>query len=377
MLVPGSVSARPAHVAPADGDAPANTVAPKAAAPASSPPYAPEPAYHPDLAALQGTARHDDDGHEKYDLNRDGRITSGEITRVRTAEFLERLGMNPGPRLLHSGEGSPWIPQGQGYDAERHEILTSYNDGHDVMLSVQDQFTGVEARNVILEGKQPPAEIGSDMLGLMAFREENPSPNKGGGVATDGKFVYLADTEAVYVYRREDIDNAGSGEAVYPVQVNKVEAGSYITVKDGQAYVGRFALNPAGPFGDDDNVPELYRYDINPDGTFSNQSDPIRTPYNAQGLAVTDDGLLFTTSYGASPLSPHHLVLQEFDDSPDGVESASDAENVYDLDYYAEGVNIIGDEMWVTYESSAEKYRDKVDRPRDHIQRIPLDDLDS
>lgn len=177
------------------------------------------------------------------------------------------------------------------------------------------------------------------------------------------------------MYERSAIAAAGPGETVDALRVNEVAAGSYIAIKDGTAYLGRYAQNPTGPFDDDDNEPELYTYDIGPGGVFSNESDPIRTPYHAQGLAVTDDGLLFSTSYGNTwGFSPHDLVFQEFDGSGDGVESAGDADDVVELEYYSEGINIIGDDVYVTYESGADQYDGEDGNP--YIERIPLDDLD-
>lgn len=300
------------------------------------------------------------DFFDMYDLDRDGRVERAEITAVQQAELWEQLDLNPGPEHIHSGDGQPWIPQGQGHDEEREEILTSYNDGESVLLSVQDQLTGVEARDVILGGGDFP----------------QGAPTKGGGVATDGEFVYLADTGQVYVYRRDDIDAAGSGETVDPVQVNDMPEGSnasFITVRDGQAFVGEFARNPPGPFGEDDQ-PHLNVFDIDTEsGTLAGDPESFEIPYHAQGMAITDDGYLFTTSYGNTPgFAPHDLLLQEFDG--DGLEDPGDADSVYDLDYYAEELNIVGDEVWITFETGADEY--DGDDGRDHIQKIPLDRLD-
>lgn len=295
-----------------------------------------------------------------------------------TAE--ERLG----PQLLHSGEGSPWIPQGQGYDADRKEILTSYYGGRSdgVLLSIQtdsqDPGSTAEVRSVILGGARADSVL----------EEISPAPNKGGGVATNGEYVYLADTEAVYVYRRADIDATDNtcSVPVAPVHVIAMPKGfsaSYLTVQGDQLYVGSFVQNLRDPFGlTPSQTPELYRIDINgADGSFdpAKPSGRIETPYNVQGAAVTDQGILFTTSYSNDRIaSPHHLIFQSFDGPAHAfnAEPASEARSVYDLDYYAEGVNIINGEVWVTYESGADKYLGKAEEDRDHIHRIPLGQLD-
>ena len=288
-----------------------------------------------------------------------------------------------GPQLLHSGEGSPWVPQGQGYDADRGEILTSYYGGRSdgVLLSIQaasqDPDSTAEVRSVILGGAKADSAL-----------DISPAPNKGGGVATNGEYVYLADTEAVYVYRRADIDATDNtcSTPVAPAHVIPMPEGfsaSYLTVQGDQLYVGSFVKNLWDPFGlTPSKTPELRRFDINAaDGSFdpANPSGRIETPYNAQGAAITEQGILFTTSYSNDRVaSPHHLVFQSFDGPAQAFEAepASQAQSVYDLDYYAEGVNIINGEVWVTYESGADKYLGKAEEDRDHIQRIPLDRLD-
>jgi len=42
----------------------------------------------------------------------------------------------------------------------------------------------------------------------------------------------------------------------------------------------------------------------------------------------------------------------------------------------AQGLNVVDGELWVTYESGSQKYDQNVARPREHIQRIPLEQLD-
>lgn len=277
-----------------------------------------------------------------------------------------------GPQLVHLKDG--YIPQGQGYDAGRGQILTSYykpeanqdknpdNDG--VLLSIQDKNSRgrEELKHVRL--------VGGSAENLCAI-----SPDKGGGVATDGKYVYLADTESVYVYRREDIDRAADGAAVEPVWVNRMPEGqnaSYVAVKDGRAYVGQFSTPQNDSFPDQGY---LTRFDIDSKGAFVNPSDKVEIPDFTQGVAVTDRGLLFTTSYGTQQDSD--LLFQAYGTDPKRFDLASpeQARKVGDIDDYAEGLNIIDGEVWVTYESAADEYKSRPGPEHEHIQRIPLDRL--
>ncbi len=305
-------------------------------------------------------------------------------------------GETRGPQLVWSGPDSPWIPQGQGYDAGRGEILTSYNGGRSdgVLLSIQS----------IAQDPDSASELHSVILGANRSTDglsTGEAPDKGGGVATDGTYVYLADTQAVYVYSRADIDAAASTCAppVDPVHVVDMPDGfnaSYLTVRDGQAYVGEFAQNLWDPLGiEPAETPRLLRFDIDPaTGNLGKRMDDpsgvvptfdtgvptadVGIPDNTQGVVVTDNGLLFTTSYSNDRIaSPRHVVFQAFQGDPADfqVVAPEDAQKVYELDYYAEGANIVGNELWVTYESGADKYLGKAEEDRDHIQRIPLSDL--
>jgi len=280
-------------------------------------------------------------------------------------------GERNGPRLLHLEAG--WTPQGQGYDAQRGEVLTTYYDESGVLLSLQDKGTGQETHQVRLGGLNPG----------------DPAPSHGGGVSTDGEFVYVADTREIYIYRRADLEKAQStGTPVNAFQVTQVpnldglkdpvtgigltSAASYMTVKDGFAYVGAYSKNGDGKVG------AVWRYPIDEATGALNEAGrqgPIRAPDRAQGIAVVNGAVLFTTG-------DRKLIYQPIDGSTDAfkadIEDRTDISNGR-IDPYAQGLNIIDGELWVTYESGSEKYRDKLGpwfEPREYIQRIPLDRLD-
>lgn len=305
-----------------------------------------------------------------YDIDGDGVVSREEYLAVKQAELLRNLGRSVGPPLLHldDEDGFQGTPQGQGYDEGTDELLTTYNGDipggdHGVMLSIQDRETGYETGYVHLTGG------------------DHDDPNKGGGVATDGEFVWVADTEGVYVYRRSDIDDAGPGEDVPPIDfLSQEDIGSqnasYVTYDDGHLYVGEFDKDTALPGDSDPGVPMIYRYDVNPDGTVDVGSRVgQQAPNNAQGVAVTDDGLVYSASYGGSLGAPSDLVFQEFDDAESfDLEDSDDADKVLDLPQYGEGITIIGDDVYVTHESGSHEY--DGEEGHQNIQIYDLDDLD-
>jgi hypothetical protein len=300
-------------------------------------------------------------------------LDGGSTRPVDPSSLLERVLAPVGPRLNQVDNG--WIPQGQGHDAGRGQVLTTYYreigippfDRGFVLLSIQDKKSGDEMHSALLGGKG-----------------DFPAPSHGGGVSTDGQYVYVADTDGIYTYtRKEIVEAARNGTVAEPIDVLPVPEdtedpdpqsdtplisnGSFMTVKGRHAYVGGYSKDGDGSAG------AVWRYRIDPDtGTLIEKSrkGPIRAPDQAQGIAVVDGALLFTTG-------KHELVYQPYDKQSftADIDDRKDISNGR-IDPYAQGLNIIDGEVWVTYESGAEKYDQEVDVPRKHIQRIPLEQLD-
>ncbi len=347
--------------------------------PSPAPRAAPEPARAPGVRERSAAAGPTAPRASAASLRGDLDLRAAHVARAASPVPLDpaarasAASSSRGPRNLHLGAG--WTPQGQGYDAKRGEVLTTYYRGHDVLLSVQDKKSGKENTKVRLGGLGPNAPGGPV-----------PGPSHGGGVSTDGKNVYVADTDRIYVYSRSAIEAAERrGEVARPSQVmpvpkpsnlrdpatgiGLVSAGSYMTVKDGYAYVGAYSKEGDGKTG------AVWRYKLDDkSGKLlpGSRQGPIRAPDRAQGVTVVDGALLFTT--GA-----RELMYQPIDTR--GGRFRADIDKRVDIsngriDPYAQGLNVIDGELWVTYESGADAYRDKVDHPREHIQRIPLRRLD-
>lgn len=302
----------------------------------------------------------------------------------------------PGPALVHI-DGGRWIPQGQAHVPQSNQLLTTYNDGASVILSVQDAAsTEGELTNATLGAPPPPADL--NWFEQAAWIAGNPAPDKGGGVAVDGDNVYVADTQGVYRYSLSALQAAAPGETVPALDFTATaNSASYITAHDGALYVGEFGV-PNGGYGSADygTDPSLTRYDLADDGSIGDPTGTIETPPYAQGVVVTEQGLLYSTSLGSNPdESPHALVFQPFADYAAFQPQTQPFElfgiplgegnvfhTVLETDYYAEELNIVGDEVWITYESNAGdyagKYEDNLGVAPDNgsVQRIPLDALD-
>lgn len=309
---------------------------------------------------------------DRQDIDGDGRITLGERFATWRADQLNKLGLDVAVKHLHLNDpGYEGIPQGQGYDRKTNEFLTTYyaktadGKGTDVRLSIQDKYTGYETAYVNLKGKN-----GEELT-------------HGGGVAVAGKWVLVSDGSNVYTYDRAQIEAAKPGADIKAHTVSKTEIGSFLNVSpDGKyAYVGKFAEDVPGKDGNTPETGFMYRFEVDQkSGKLVNRSGPQLIPDNAQGVAVTDKGLIFTTSFGSDEdWSPKELHFLKFETSPSKDFKLQDPGSdtvIGEIDYYAEGINVIGNDLYITYESGAEAYKNKTEVNHESIQKYALDDFD-
>ena len=243
-----------------------------------------------------------------------------------------------GPKYLHAGPDSPWTQQGQGYDPITDEILTTYYDQDDtvenapdipgVLLSIQDRESGSESTYVHLTG--------ADGTG---------GPLHGGGVSTDGEFVYVVGGGTVWVYDRAAIDAAPTGGTVTPLhEIPDIPATSFSTIHGGRLYVGEYVDGDPG---------SLFSYALGADGALLGEGRyEGPTPHNSQGVAINGNGFLFTQSHG--PDHPSDLLYQPF--------GSDEASTIGELSALSQGLNVIGNQLYVTSEASAYQF-DVPDAP--------------
>ena len=232
------------------------------------------------------------------------------------------------------------MPQGLGYDPSTDQLLTTYYSSPDgepdrdagILLSIQDRATGNEVLSALLAG-----------------------PDHGGGVAIDGDHVWVTSSDGyVYLYSLADIE-AANGATVQPQTRFAVPASAYLTVHDGRLYVGSF---------DEEDPGSVYSVPLGADGQPSGP--PVfeaTAPPRSQGLAVTDDGFVFSTSWGRE--NPSELVSI----SHSGEVKHLTAPNM------SEGLVIVNGQVYVVYESGASAYQYDGNHPGHHITITPLDAL--
>jgi hypothetical protein len=116
-----------------------------------------------------------------------------------------------------------------------------------------------------------------------------------------------------------------------------VPATSFSTIHAGRLYVGEYRNGEPG---------SLYSYELDPGGSLSDVRDEGPTPHNSQGVAVHGGGFLFTQSHGED--DPSDLLFQPF--------GAGEATTIGQLAPLSQGLNVIGDHLYVTSEASAYQF---------------------
>ena len=172
----------------------------------------------------------------------------------------------------------------------------------------------------------------------------------GGGVSTDGEFVYVVGDGTVWVYDRDAIDAAARGGRV-PTAARDPRPPRRQTSRRSQGQ-GTPDTSRSSEYVDGDPG-SLYSDALGPDGTLvgdARYDGP--TPHNSQGVAIHGHGFLFTQSHGED--DPSDLLYQPF--------GSDEPRTIGELSPLSQGLNVIGDQLYVTSEASAYQF-DVPDAP--------------
>lgn len=242
-----------------------------------------------------------------------------------------------GPRIpdaAANGDSGGWTPQGLAHDGDGHFVTTSYrtdagdlddpdDDVDDSQLTVVDDRTGEVVSQVQLVGNGGAA-----------------GPHHSGGVAVNGDRVFVVGGGRLYEYSMADIHRAGPGAAVEPREVSEVGASSYVTVANGNLYLGNWSDS------------EVTVYPLASDGRPDLEGDPTTytTPEGTNGIAVLPNGShVYSVNEGRG--SPGQLVV---DDDPSA--GGLDADRSIDIGNLPEDLALVDGQVVVATEAGADDY---------------------
>ncbi|SDT10654.1 hypothetical protein SAMN05444162_3101 [Paenibacillaceae bacterium GAS479] len=235
-----------------------------------------------------------------------------------------------------------YVPQGLTYYPDKNWILISYfyhnknqpTLAKNSLIAVVDAKTGKFVKNVYIEDEKKSGGI----------------YHKGhvGGMGVSESYLWIASStssrDSKYNMLRYELSDLASAKNKSRLKLNKgfkLKASSYATVADGDLYVGRF---------DEKNQSSLYRYNLN--SSENPSTSPIntyKTPAKVQGVAVTDNHLLFSQSYGRN--NPSYLMIYTKQASPAHKKTIK-------IPNMSEGMEIIKGTLYISFESGAKYYSD-------------------
>lgn len=244
--------------------------------------------------------------------------TTEDGPRIEAVPGRERFGMD-------DWRHPAWTPQGLAYDEDRNLLVSTMYDtesegGTAGLLVLQDKDTGDTLTKV-------------ELAGIDHY----------GGVAVDGDNVWVSGDGQVQLYSMQEILAAEEGSEVDPARTFDVAASSTVTYADGHIFVADFTEK-------EDDPGRIYSYEVAPDGTVAAEPDGEWTAPSGQiqGIAVDDDHIYLSQSYGRENES-------QLTRMPRGTDSTAGAESVT-MPNMSEGITIVGDDLYTTYESGADEY---------------------
>jgi hypothetical protein len=182
-----------------------------------------------------------------------------------------------------------------------------------------------------------------------------------GGIAVYKGFVYVGTEKTIRAYPVREVKRSLDGPNNNTVHAAKSVYDASYTVGflgsgGGHLWAGRFS---------ETETTKLNRY-----GQLNNDTGELRyqtqffAPKKTQGVAVTADHVIFSTSYGRNNRSNIWVM-------PRGATSRTDANSYcFRAPSMTEGVTLLNGRVWINYESKAYTYNWEADKPRNRIGRV-------
>lgn len=201
--------------------------------------------------------------------------------------------------------------------------------------------------------------------------------NHGGGVAQAGDYVYVANDAKLTVFRLSEIQSAADGATVTTVGSFAVDnEASFCFADADRIYVGEFyrpevyptdpshkLVTPAG----EEHHALVSCYALNADGTIADNYPlySISVTSQVQGFAVKDNTFILSRSWGVSNSKLEFyngLVDTGATIDVSGKEvplyflESSNLKRTVDMPAFSEDLTVIGDRVYVNFESACNKY---------------------
>jgi len=258
-----------------------------------------------------------------------------------------------------------YVPQGlaavANWDGTSEDILliSAYRetvDGDDAVDGPSRVY------GVVASGSRTGTGLGYVTLGKSPSGTNVSLRGHAGGVAVYQGYVHVGSEQAIYAYPWSRIRSGLAGaSSSTPVRPSAVEGTSYtvgfLGSGDGYLWAGRFEKSTTAHLN-------RYVHRSGGNGRLTYQSQ-LFAPAKTQGVAVTSQGVVFTTSWTRGDRSNVWVFKR-------GVATRTDANNsCFRAPSMIEGVTTLNGRAYVVYEGAAYKYHhDGNGTPRNSVSRI-------
>ncbi len=270
-----------------------------------------------------------------------------DYARINIRYFLTRKEYEDSFKIQGTKDG--YAPQGMTYIKEKDIVLqTAYSKGKASKLFVIDFKTGKlkkELKLVLTDGAESKKHVG--------------------GIASDGKTVWITNDFEISAFKLSDILKAK--DEIRSIKDDKIPSrGDFCYYKDNTLWIGDFFLKPFYPIANDD--PLLYAYDVYYNIDYKNPKLVISLPIMVQGMAIEEHNeFIFTSSF--TNLVNSELLLYEnvLEEEPDyyeinGIKVPHYSFNKNNLSKsrkippMAEGIFYDNGYVYILFESNSSKY---------------------
>lgn len=253
--------------------------------------------------------------------------------------------------FLTQGNTDGYVPQGMAY-SEKYNIViqTSYSSKHEPSkIFITDFSTGKLLKSYKL-----------------IDTNERYDTSHVGGVATDGKTVWITSDYSIREYNLDKLINSNSDYMRYTAKADIGIRGDFCYHSGNTLYIGDFYLEPF--YDVPNNTPMLYAYNTEAEYSYANPEYVISLPKMVQGMTILPDNkFVFSTSFTnlvESSLLVYENVLNEKADRynvngknvPYYKFTKKNQSKSIKIPSMAEGIFSIGNEVYVLFENCSDKY---------------------
>lgn len=227
---------------------------------------------------------------------------------------------DPGPAPIPYA-GTKWVPQGL-TKVDEKTLAISYYDwkgGSNSIVALTDRMSGRWLATYTLDIK---AHVG--------------------GIAMTSDYFWVAADGMVFRYRASDVRRKTSGKLQQVGAFTNVRGkASYMQAQGETLWVGNFNSTAKD---------WMYQYQVGNKGLLTYLQDR-RTPSEVQGVVVTSDRIIWSTSEGRT--NPGRLIVWPYAKAYDG---SSRTGNFVKAPNMIEGIVLAGGQLQAVFESGAAKY---------------------